>query len=67
MSAGVSPVSPVTRGTPASSPQFEATPISPAVQKASFTPEGQLPSKNDPSVTQPRQANDGLTGFSVYA
>jgi hypothetical protein len=67
MSAGVSPVSPVVRGTPASRTAYEATPVAPSVTKATTTPAAELPSKYDPGVTRPRGANDGLTGFSVYA
>jgi hypothetical protein len=67
MSAGVSPVSPVVRGTPASRTAYEATPVSPSVQKATTTPAAELPGKYDPGTTEARPANDGLTGFSVYA
>jgi hypothetical protein len=67
MSAGVSPVSPVVAGTPASRTSYEATPVSPAVQKATQITTSAPPSRYDPSTTEPRKPNDGLTGFSVYA
>ncbi|NOW45500.1 hypothetical protein FHW96_001655 [Novosphingobium sp. SG751A] len=57
MTAGVSPVSPVVHGTPASRTVYEAT----AVTKAD------PPSVTDPSQTTPRQPNDGFSGFSTYA
>lgn len=67
MSGGVSPVSPVVAGTPADRKVFEATAVSPAVQKASMVVTSDPPSRYDPSVTVPRGANDGLQGFSIYA
>ncbi len=67
MSAGVSAISPVVIGTPASRTQYEPTPVSPTVQKATVTASAEMPSKFDPSKTEPRPANNGLTGFSFYA
>ena len=67
MSAGVSAISPVVVGTPASRTQYEPTPVSPTVAKATAAVSAEPPSKFDPSKTEPRPANNGLTGFSVYA
>jgi hypothetical protein len=67
MTAGVSPVAPQVVGTPAGRTAYAATPISPSVQKATTTPEAQLPSRYDPSMTEPRPATDGVSGISIYA
>ncbi|NBC37002.1 hypothetical protein GTZ99_10585 [Novosphingobium sp. FSY-8] len=67
MTAGVSPVSPVTKGTPASRTQYEATPVTPAVTKATAEPKAEPPSRYDPNVATPRPANNGLDGFNIYA
>lgn len=67
MTAGVSPVSPVVHGTPASRTSYDATPITPAVEKATAMVKADPPSSLDPSLTQPRQPNDGFSGFSTLA
>jgi len=67
MTAGVSPVSPVVHGTPASRTVYEATPLTPAVEKATAVTKADPPSVLDPSQTEPRQPNDGYSGFSTYA
>lgn len=67
MTAGVSPVSPVVRGTPASRTMYEATPLTPAVEKATAMTRADPPSVTDPRQTTPRQPNDGFSGFSTYA
>lgn len=67
MTAGVSPISPVVRGTPASRTTYEATPITPAVEKATAMIRVDPPSVTDPGQTEPRQPNDGFSGFSTYA
>jgi hypothetical protein len=67
MTAGVSPVSPVVRGTPASRTAYEATPLTPTVEKATAVTKADPPSPLDPTLTQPRQPNDGFSGFSTYA
>jgi hypothetical protein len=67
MTAGVSPVSPVVHGTPASRTVYEATPLTPAVEKATAVAKADPPSVLDPSQTEPRKPNDGYSGFSTYA
>lgn len=67
MSAGVSPISPVVRGTPASRTQYDATAVSPAVAKATMRVSADPPSRNDPSQTVPRQPNDITSGINVMA
>jgi len=67
MSAGVSPVSPVVAGTQAARTQYDATPVSPAVKKASTLVSADPPSRYDPSMTKPRPVNDGFQSFSLMA
>lgn len=67
MTAGVSPISPVVHGTPASRTVYEATPLTPPVEKATAVPEADPPSVLDPSKTKPRDPGDGYSGFSTYA
>ncbi len=67
MTAGVSPVSPVVRGTPASRTQYDATPVSPSVPKASAQVTADPPSRYDTSQTTPRQPHDITSGVNVMA
>ncbi|BEV02450.1 hypothetical protein [Novosphingobium olei] len=62
MSAGVSPISPVLSGTPASRTSYDSTPVSPPVQKATCITTQDPPSRYDPSVTVPRQPTDITSG-----
>ena len=65
MTAGVSPVSPVTSVGPASRLQFDATPIAPAAQRAAIDPKSLPPSVNDPNIARPRGPGEGIGGFSM--
>jgi hypothetical protein len=67
MSAGVSPVSPVVRGTPANRTSYEATAVSPPVQKATCITTSDPPSRYDSSLTVPRQPTDIVSGFNIFA
>ena len=67
MTAGVSPVSPVVRGTPANRTQYEATPVSPPVAKAITLVSADPPSLYDSSQTTPRQPFDLTSGVNVMA
>jgi len=46
---------------------YEATPLTPAVEKATAMTKADPPSVTDPSQTTPRSPNDGYSGFSTYA
>jgi hypothetical protein len=67
MTAGVSPVSPVVHGTPSSRTSYDASPISPAVQKATCITTTAPPSMNDSSMTTPRQPPDVTQGVNLMA
>jgi hypothetical protein len=67
MTAGVSPVSPILRGTPANRIQYDATPLAPPVAKASAQVNADPPSPYDAENTTPRQPHDITSGINVMA